>query len=198
MSKELDPRDDFDRSSSAIDHERDSADAGFERLRDKLIFYFESKRCDSPEDLAMETLVRLVRRSAEEKAVNDISRYAYGIARNVLHEYWRSARSHTLGEHEYQRFSQSDAGSGSELVGPDEKERRLQCLEKCVQQLPEQSRELLYSYLQGTGSAGRENRRMLAESLGISRETLTLRVFHIRNRMRKCIEKCLEPESEQG
>jgi RNA polymerase sigma factor (sigma-70 family) len=145
----------------------------------------------------METIERVMRKVGEGQTVNDINSYVYGVARNVLYEELRSAkyRARYLAD---ELSTKSEAVEPDEAAETDEKERRLQCLEKCAQQLPEQSRELLTSYFQLKGAAKIENRKMLAERLGITREALTLRLFHTKNKLRKCIEKCLERESEQG
>jgi RNA polymerase sigma factor (sigma-70 family) len=141
----------------------------------------------------METLERLMRKEAAGLTAKDITAYVYGVARNVLHEYLRESKARL-----YYPSTESEAVETDETAETDLKERRFQCLEKCIQQLPKQSRELLPSYYEGKGAAARENRKMLAERLGISREALTLRVFHLKHGLRECIEKCLEREDEQG
>src|SRR5215211_9543619 len=67
-----------------------SAGERFEFLRTKLVFYFEYRRCDDPEELAQETLDRLRQKKDE---VKDPTRYCFGVARNVLHEYWRKKQA---------------------------------------------------------------------------------------------------------
>lgn len=186
MSKELDlSRDDFDRFLAALDPDRELAGTKYEQLRDRLISFFAHRGSTSPEDLADETM-NLVARNIERIVgpTVDLSAYAFGVARRLLHENLRSAKAQAP-------LIESDAGE------TDEKERRLQCLEKCFQRLPENSRELISLYYQGKGVAKIENRKMLAERLGISREALTLRNFHIKRVLQKCIRECLEHESPQ-
>jgi len=173
----------------------ESAAERFEVLRRKLVFYFEARRCDDPEELAHETLARLIQKHGEQVEVKDLMRFSYGVAKNVLHEYLRRKKKEKiyLSEREYQ----SRAGTGDEEAAAG-KERRLECLEKCAVNLSAQERALLIDYFSGRGRGRQEHRKRMAEQLHITLETLRLRVFNLKRRVRKCIEKCLEESSAAG
>lgn len=166
-----------------------SAGERFESLRRKLVFYFESRRCDDPEDLAHETLERLMRRHGEHVEVKDLMRYSYGVARNVLYEHLRKkkAEKRYINEQEYRSHADE-----ADVEAATAKERRLKCLEECAARLNAQESALLTDYFSGRGRNRQEHRRRMAEQLNIPRDTLTLRVFNLKRRLRKCIEKCLE------
>jgi DNA-directed RNA polymerase specialized sigma24 family protein len=166
-----------------------SAGERFEVLRRKLVFYFEARHCDDPEELAHETLGRLMQKHGENVEVIDLMRYSYGIAKNVLHEYLRQKKA----EQKYVRDQGRPSPAGIEGEGAVAyKERRLKCLEECAARLNEQESALLADYFKGRGRSKQEHRRRMAEQLNITRETLTLRVFYLKRKLRKCIEKCLE------
>lgn len=194
MADQDPPPDDVPDLWSMFGDDVQSAGEHFEGLRRKLVFYFESRRCDDPEELAHETLDRLMRRHGEHVEVKDLMRYSYGIARNVLYEYWhrREAEQNYI----------NDEGHRPQVKEDDEgavhKERRLECLEECVAGLNAQERALLADYFGGRGRGIQERRREMAEELNISREALTLRVFHLKRRLRKCIAKCLEESQVTG
>jgi len=166
-----------------------SAGERFEGLRRKLVFYFESRRCDDPEDLAHETLARLMRRHGEHVEVKDLMRYSYGVAKNVLYEHLRKKKAEKRYISEQGHYSQADE---ADVEAAAAKERRLKCLEKCAGRLSAPESALLTDYFSGRGRNRQEHRRRMAEQLNISRETLTLRVFNLKRKLRKCIEKCLE------
>jgi RNA polymerase sigma factor (sigma-70 family) len=161
----------------------------FEALRRRLVFYFERRRCEDPEELAQETLVRLYWRYREEVEVIDPTRYCYGVAKNVLLEYLRKKRDETNNISEQEYYVHADAADEEEAAC---KERRLECLEKCVARLSPEERALLTDYLSGRGRSGQAQRRRMAEQLNIPRDTLTMRVFNLKRKLKKCIEKCLE------
>lgn len=177
---------------SMFGNDPESAGERFEVLRKKLVFYFEYRRCDDPEELAQETLERL--RQKKDDVVNDLTRFCYGVARNVLHEYRRKKQAERKYISEQEYHSHAAASDEEATVG---KERRLQCLEKCTAGLSMDERALLTVYFSGRGRSRQERRRRMAEQLSIPLETLRLRVFNLKRRVRKCIEKCFENVSDR-
>ena len=59
----------------------------------KLVFFFAGRRCANPEDLAMETVLRVASkcRDVDVSSYADRVGYFFGVARNVVHEEHRSA-----------------------------------------------------------------------------------------------------------
>lgn len=188
MADQDPPPDAVTDSWSMFGDDEQSAGESFEGLRRKLVFYFESKRCDDPEEMAHETLERLMRRHGEQVKVKDLMRYSYGIAKNVLQEYWRKKKA----EQKYITEEGRRPHANTDDESAAGKEHRLKCLEECSAGLSAQERTLLTDYFGGGGRSIQERRREMAERLNISREALTLRVFHLKHRIRKCIEQCLE------
>lgn len=172
-----------------------SVGAQFEALRRRLVFYFESHRCDDPEELAHITLDRLMRKHGERVEVRDLVRYSYGVAQNVLYEYLRrkKAEKRYVGEQKYRAHVGADDGGAA--AG---KELRLRCLDECVAHLSPEDRALLADYFKGRGRGRQERRRVMAEQLNISREALTMRVFHLKRRLRKCVVKCVAEAEAVG
>lgn len=168
----------------------DSQSAGerFELLHSKLVFYFVSRRCDDPEELAHVTLERLMQRHEEQVEVINLTSFCYGIAQNVYYEYLREQQAGRdyASEQEYRsRVHKSDEDAA------EYKERRLKCLDECTERLSEQEREMLSEYYRVRGRAKEAHRVGMAEKLGISRPALTLRIFHIKRKLKKCVVRCL-------
>src|SRR5687767_8236083 len=71
----------------------DEASRAYEKLRHKLIDFFDWRGASSPEVEADETLDRVARRLEEGAVVDRVEPYALGVARYVLQEaYKRGAR----------------------------------------------------------------------------------------------------------
>src|SRR6185295_16069629 len=80
-------RDALDHLLQKLDPDRDAAGRAYEALRRRLIDLFAWEHGEAPEELADEALNRLARRLSEGVAIDDgIARYAFGIARLLLHE----------------------------------------------------------------------------------------------------------------
>jgi len=71
------------------------------------------------------------------------------------------------------------------------KEQRLDCLERCLDQLSPNDREVIRTYYTGDTGIKIQNRRQLAESLGIPINALRIRALRIREKLEDCVETCL-------
>ncbi len=176
-------------SSGSAQSEMSGDDGGpeidelFELLRGKLIFFFAAQRCHDPEELSDITLMRVFEKlDGREEEVSDLTRYTFGFAKNVLREYRRRKVIESIDDQKHQFAAKQNDGE-SEM-----RERKLACLDECMDRLPEQDRKLLLAYYQGKG----EDRLKMAEQLNITREALTSRIFHLRQRVRKCMKARLE------
>ena len=144
----------FDALLVVLDRDRERAGARYEHIRHALITFFECRGSATPEDQADDTINRVARRLLEGKAIhveNPVS-YFYGVARNVLKEYWESrgrapaslenlspGAPHAQDPHRVQEQS-----SEQQL-----QERRIDCLERCLDDLPTGDREMIRQYLSG-------------------------------------------------
>lgn len=162
----------------------------FESLRAKLTTFFEARGCIDPEELADETLQRVVLKICQGTEVSNLVGYSYGVAKNIFKEYVRREKI----KQAYVDSQKYRAGV-EPIVDEDEaqvRERRFKCMEDCMAQLNKQGRWLLLEYYKIKGQAKLAHRKQMAEELNISREALTLRVFHLKQRLKKCVHECLE------
>ena len=67
------------------------------------------------------------------------------------------------------------------------REKRIACLEGCLRELPAESRKLIVGYYTG----GVEDRKRLANRLGLTYTNLKTRAHRIRNELSGCLEKCI-------
>lgn len=166
-------------------------------MRRRLVSYFDRKNCLAPDELTDETLNRVARRLEEEGAITDATpaQYCYIVAKFVFLESLRRAESSPLSLDDLPDANPAALSPSAILEVNDEKalkEARLTCLEQCLENLDADNRELLLQYYQGEQRAKIENRRLLAERLGITANALSIRACRIRDRLESCISKCLK------
>jgi DNA-directed RNA polymerase specialized sigma24 family protein len=160
------------------------------RLRD----YFARKNCRPADDLADETLTRVARRLEEEgiTRAEAPARYCYIVARFVFLEHVRETKAHQMvahagGDAAPQAFAPSAADAEDAAAA---REQRLACLEKCLQHLDPLNRRIITRYYIGSERVKIDNRRELAENLGLSPNALTIRACRIRQRLEACVKRC--------
>jgi DNA-directed RNA polymerase specialized sigma24 family protein len=190
----------FDQLLAVLDPDREMAGKKYELIRCKLVKFFECRGCVTPEDEADETINVVTKRLVEGQHIigDEPSRYFYGVARNVLREYWR-------------RMGRSqDAFDQLLLAGPPPEnlveildkrlanrslEQQLYALEQCLLALPREARDLIRQYYDNRGETNRKARERLAKSLGIQISALRLRAHRIRMSLREHLSEYLEAHS---
>ena len=153
--------------------------------------YFDRKNCLAPDELADETLNRVARRLEEEDAIETETpaKYCYTLARFVFMEYLRETRKSLDALEEMQRGQ--DRNDALTVEVDAEKERMLNCLERCTRKLEPANRELITRYYIGRERVKIENRRALAASLGITTNALSIRACRIRDKLEECVRGCV-------
>jgi len=187
----MDPIKGFDSglTQSALDEllrrlHSDPAEAGEEylRLHDKLVSYFEFERCRNAADLADEVLDRVSRRLKEGENIERLSAYSLGVARLLRLE----TRQHeALVDHKLREFTRIPGSSSSD------QEPALNCLDGCLQRLPDESGALILAYYSGERGERIENRKRLAQQLGMQPATLRNRALRLRSNLENCLRRCL-------
>jgi DNA-directed RNA polymerase specialized sigma24 family protein len=178
LSKEL-----FDALLAWLDSDREKAAIKYEEIRSRLIKIFTCRGHSEAEDLADETINRVTSRLSEieDQFTGDRGRYFYGVANKVQLEFLRRK----------QPQAPPEPSSDSSRV-----ELEYQCLEECISKLSEENRELVLRYYQADGRAKIEQRKLLAEKLGIAPNALRIRAYRIRAALQECVEKCVERSLE--
>jgi DNA-directed RNA polymerase specialized sigma24 family protein len=169
----------LDRLLGLLDADKTRAAKKYEQTRRALIKYFESRGCHTPEDLADRTIDRVARRVGDgvELWGDEPSLYFYGVARHVLQEYYR----------------RSSANYRKPLYIADDAEslhRRYDCMARCLEALAPEHRELLVEYCSADRRDKEASRRALAAKLGISINTLRLRVHRLRANLARSVRGC--------
>lgn len=176
-----------------LDEGQDSEGEKYLEMRRRLISYFDRKNCATPDEFADETLNRVARRLEEEKTLSEETpaKYCYITARFVFLESLRGADKANVSIDDVQngrgkQFAAVEQDTEEEKI----KEKMLDCLEICTNKLDSVSREIIIGYYFGTERVKIENRRALAQKIGISANALSIRACRIRDKLEICVEKC--------
>jgi DNA-directed RNA polymerase specialized sigma24 family protein len=171
----------FDKFLAWLDGDRERAGAKYEVIRRKLIRIFTCRGCQVSEDLADETINRVIRKVPEmsDTYIGDPLLYFYGVARRVYLEHLRNSPAPL---------------PPPPLDSPEQKEKQDECLEKCMKALTMDNRNLVLEYYKEDGSPKIKHRKALAATLGIGGNALRIRAHRIRARLQSCVESCLQKE----
>jgi RNA polymerase sigma factor (sigma-70 family) len=166
-----------------LDADADSAGKKYEMIRHRLIQIFYARGCHFAEDLADETINRVI---AQIESINgnyqgNPALYFYGVAKKVFLENSRKPVFTELKDNMPQSFTDTQ-----------EKEMNDHCLEKCLGKLDFDKREFILAYYENDKQAKIDQRRDMQKDLEISSQNLRLRAFRIRNKLQKCVFRCIE------
>ena len=169
----------FDALLAWLDPDANTAASKYETIRTRLIKIFVCRGCYESEDLADETIDRVARRLKDIAPTfsGEPARYFYGVANKVHLEYLRRKMPPPV--------PPPPAGD------PEEAEREYQCLERCMQKLTANNRELVLQYYQEEKQAKIDHRKLLAEQLGIAVNALRIRACRIRASLQECVNRCI-------
>jgi DNA-directed RNA polymerase specialized sigma24 family protein len=159
--------------------DRDSAGEEYERLRFRLCTFFSQRRCSFADELADETINRVILKSSEEKIENKLA-YCYGVAKNVFRESLRKERTH---------LDVDDITIAAKE--PEEHSFSNECLDKCLAQLSPESRKLLLEYFSEAKQAKIELHRRISESLHLTQTALRMKVMRTKQKLKTCVQECM-------
>jgi len=152
-------------------------------IRRTLVRFFVKKGCAHAEELTDRTLDRVVLIVHREpgKYSTPVS-LCCGVARRVWLEYLREVMPATL---------EDDNIPAPTPPEDDFTEHEVQCLKRCLDQLPLSDRELITQYHQFQGRQRIDNRKHLAKVYG-GHNKLRIAACRIRARLHDCIGSCVQ------
>jgi DNA-directed RNA polymerase specialized sigma24 family protein len=157
--------------------EKDKAGDEYERLRFRLTTFFATRNCRFPEDLADETINRVIVKTFENTVENKLA-FCYGVAKNVFLESLRKEKNHV---------NIDDIEIAAKPVEPKFTDK---CLEKCLSELSTENRTLIIDYFSENKSAKITLREKISDTLGITQTNLRMKVVRIKQRLKKCLVEC--------
>jgi len=183
----------FTRLLEWLDGGSDSDGETYLEMRRRLVAYFDRRNRPSADELADETLNRIGRtlEKSGSIATTPPMRYCYVVARFVLLEDIRRGQRY-IPVDEARTASLEPAGTVDGHEEVSRQERRLECLDRCLQKLKPEQRELAVEYYRDATRQRIERRRGLAARLGITMNALGIRAMRIRSAIEACLDVCCQ------
>lgn len=174
----------FDGFLATLDRDRDKAGEKYEYIRLRLLKYFQWCGSDVPDIDADETINRVTRRIYEGQEVFNLTGYIYGVAK-LVHAESLKQRNRRRALDEGSIIELSPKGIEVELASYQE------CLEGCLEHLSDEDRAVITEYYRYKKTEKIERRKRLAARLGISLNTLRVKMYRQRMNLEACVEKCV-------
>jgi DNA-directed RNA polymerase specialized sigma24 family protein len=185
----------FNKLLTQLDTDRERAGEKYEWMRLKLMKFFEWRGCLPPEEYTDKVIDRVAKKIAEGEDIRASDPYVYfhGVARFVVMERWREPEREQESLDEMPP-SLSPSENPEELkereLAKAQLEKRLDCMNHCLDKLPPESRDMILQYHQGEGGAKIKNRKEMAARLQMPLNALRIRAHRIRDRLEACVEDC--------
>jgi RNA polymerase sigma factor (sigma-70 family) len=171
----------FDALLVWLDPDREVAGQKYETIRTGLIRIFVSRGFSDAEDLADETIDRVMKRLPDIQATYEgpPAKYFIGVARYIIKE---RNRLKEIATDEFP-VQLTDASHESDAYD---------CLLQCLKFLSRENHHLILDYYSYSGHDKVETHREMANELGITENALRLRAHHIRAKLKQCVRQCVE------
>lgn len=183
---------DWNRFLAWLDPNYDKAGLRYEEIRRNLIRILVRRRCLDPEELADKAFDRVINHLPNmlDGYTGEPAKYIVRVAVNLSHEHKKKSSALTP-------LPPKDTNNSPRCSPKDEeekrfRERRHRCLEECLQKLHSKQQTMILDYYSKDKKQKIENRKRIADSLGISLNALALRVLRIRDTLEDCLHKCLK------
>jgi len=170
----------FDTLLEWLGPDREKAAEKYEAIRTRLIKIFVKKGCYDAETLFDTTVNRVTLKLPDIVAdfVGDPLWYFISVGRNVYREWLR------VKEIPYESVPQ-------QIVEPNPDFAR-ECLQKCLDHLTTEDRNLVLDYYVDNKGAKIDLRRRLAEERGVTLNALRVKTHRLRSNLERCVLECLK------
>ena len=185
MSKQSEiSAEDFNRFLTWLDSDHEQAGRKYEDLRQHLIVILTCRGCHIPEELADETINRVMHRLPQmiETYEGHPAAYLCTVAHHLFLEYAAKRSTVITWPPDYDL---------PDLSSEAESEREDECLEKCLGKLTPNNRRLVLAYYQEEKRAKIDHRKKIAEQMGVAVNALRIRVHRVRQELQLCLDQCL-------
>lgn len=169
----------FDSLLTWLGNDRDLAGKKYETIRSGLVRIFVSKGFSDAEDLADETINRVIMRLPDIKAKyhGEPACYFHGVARNIIRES-RRRREVAVGVIE------------GRVEPPPEPGETHDCLGNCLERLPTSKRDLILDYYLYDGHDKVQHHKQMACQLNLTDGAFRSRAYQIRLHLQNSMLRC--------
>lgn len=169
-----------------LDPDRKLAAERYELIRAGLVQRFIARHCVDAEGLADETINRVAGKVKDLSATyeGEVASYFHAVAKNVLYEYFRER--------------QDTARRPPPEPEPLFDNVYFDCLEKCLDQLPTEKREMILHYYDDMKKAKIESRKKMRQQLNLKANALRAQTHRIRKKLGECVRACVEQRADHN
>lgn len=168
---------------SATSNEMPTGEA-YLKWRETFVRFFDLKDDPDPEEAAAETLARVAEKIGENKQIDNLTAYSFGVARIVFIERCKKLRKERIAA---EAFYAEKTARPSETENADFDLKR-----ECFDKLPVADKKLMEEYFTEMRHADIvEYRQNLAAKFDISMNNLRLKIYRLRKNLIDCLRKKL-------
>jgi hypothetical protein len=183
------PPEAWEKFLNLLDENPDKAGDQYEKIRGRLLTFFECRRCQAAERLADISINRVIKRYFEGEVITTLMGYICGVAKIVFLEYLAEQRNEKVVRDE---FTRAGEGVVEPDFGGDEPDILQKCFDGCMTGLEADDRAFIKRYYEESRREKITNRKFMAEELNVSQNAVVLRAYHLRQGLKRCIAKCLK------
>lgn len=186
------PPEGFEEILAWLNPDRDLAAEIYLQLRQDLAKHFLWAHCADPEGMTDETFDRVAKKvhKVRETYQGDPRLYFRAVANNLIKENFKKIKTHVS-------LDDVDPPQQHTIRHSEESLIIEECLQSCLQRLSEDKRKLILDYYAREKQAKIDWRHELAQRVGISVETLRVRVCRIRASLHECIDSCSKNKAQR-
>jgi DNA-directed RNA polymerase specialized sigma24 family protein len=174
----------------ALDTDEIIAADKYELLRTKIRNLLKWRGCieSDADDLADKTLDRVAAKIAGGEKIDNIGAYTGTVARFIWLEHQRKKREDAVGD------EIPEVAVPPEVSIEEAEDERIECLRECMRSTipkPDDQRLITGYYDTDSNEKNKDARKRLAESLGMSVNTMKVRACRLRDKLERCINDCM-------
>lgn len=175
---------------AALDADELKAADKYELLRSKVRSLLQWRGCidSDADDLADKTLDRVAAKIADGEKIDNIGAYTGSVARFIWLEHQRKRKEDAVGD------DLPEVAVLPEIPDTESEDERMECLRECMRSTipkPDDQRLITGYYDTDSNEKNKDARKRLAESLGLSINTMKVRACRLRDKLERCINDCV-------
>ncbi len=172
-----------------LSEDREIAGYKYETIRFKIKKFFYAKGCTHAEELADETIDRVIKKIdfLQKNYVGEPVLYFQGVARKVFLEYTRKVDENELPPNL----------ADNRQLNNQEIENLYFCLDESLKQIPADQRDFILEYYSGAKDDKIRRCRRVSQNQNISPEAIRVQVHRIKIKLQKVFQKTLSNQAQK-
>lgn len=187
------PPESFEEILAWFNSDREVAAQMYVQLHHDLSKLIQWKGLNDGEELTDEVFDRVARKVHEVRPtyVGDPRLYFRGVANNVIKEHLKKLKNQVP-------LESIEPPSQSAAEADPDKETLEECLDACLDKLNSEKRELILAYYAKEKQAKIDHRNEIAAKLGVTVRALRVKAYRIREKLERCMERCVKAKGQRG